>query len=294
MASAPEVWAWGTANQEAWSFNGLPLQSAYGAWNIATFGGSRFSLPVFRGQNYTAPYRAGQGQRAKMPDSRTVTLAMWADGKGEHASQTYPTADPRLGFNNNLQQLRAALFAMGASGSAQGQLERNWYLTQGGVSQLVTATAMAELAGSMDLTMNGRTNSAFSVDFLLADPFFYGTAQAPAAITTAGGTLTGLGEGVAGLGYPSDVASFTVQISAASTVTNSTAGVSFTFTPVGSPSYPVTVDVLNQTVVDNAGTSWGSALSHSGARAWMALLPGSNTIAVTAGTATFRWTDCYV
>src|SRR4029077_17520019 len=142
----------------------LPLQSAYGAWNLATMGGSRFSVPVFRGQNYEVPYRDGQNFRQKFTDSKTVTLAFWADGQGQHSASAYPAADQRLAFNNNLQQLRAAFFQMNANGSVQGQLKRNWYLTQGGTPQLVTSAAMGELAGSMDLTMNGRTNAGFSVD----------------------------------------------------------------------------------------------------------------------------------
>lgn len=296
MVRAPEVWAYGTANQEAWYWtpvggSQLPLQSAYGAWNIASMGGSRFSLPVFRGQNYETPYRAGQAWRAKMPDSRTITLAMWEDGQGLHSSGTYPAPDQRLAFNSNLQQLRASLFSMTGSGSAQGQLQRNWYIMQSGAPALVTSTAMAEIAGSMDLTMSGRTNAGFSLDYLLADPFFYGVMQTQAC-TGASTTLTSLGDAVAGLGYPSLVSAFTVQLSAAATVTNTTAGVSFTFT--GSATFPVTIDVLNGTVTDNAGNNLIAQLTHAGARAWMVAMPGANTISVSAGTATVRWNPPYL
>lgn len=145
--------------------------------------------------------------------------------------------------------------------------------------------------------MNGRTNAAFSVDFLLADPFFIGAQQIRAI--TGSGTLSPLGEGVVGLNYPSSLNSFIIQLTAPCTVTNVTAGVAFTFTPNGSPSYPVTVDILNQTVTDNAGTNWGAAIGHSGARSWMVLLPpasapAGNAMTVSAGTATFTWNDCYV
>jgi hypothetical protein len=289
MPSAPSAFAY-TPN-EAWFWNGLPLQSAFGAWNIATMGGSRFGVPVFRGQDYETPYRSGQAWRAKMPDSRTITLSFWVDGQGQHSSSTYPAADQRLAFNNNLQQLRDAFYQMGAGGSFQSQLQRNWYLTQSGTNKLVTSTAMAELAGSMDLQMNGRTSAGFSVDLLLSDPHFYGALQT-VACTGASTTVTGLGEGVAGLGYPSAVAGFTVTLSVAATVTNTTAGVSFAV--AGGPSFPVTVDILNGTVTDNGGANQLGSLSQSGARAWMAVLPGTNTISVSAGTATFRFNDCYV
>lgn len=282
--------------QEAWFWQPpggaqLPLQSSHGAWNIATFGGSRFALPAFRGQNYQTPYRAGQSWRAKFPDSRTLSLAMWVDGQGQELpTGIYPTTDPRLAFNNNFQQLRAALFSMNASGSQQGLLTRNWWLTQG-TSQLVQATASAELAGSMDLTMNGRLSTAFSVDFLLADPFFYGIQQVQ-AVSPSGATVTNLGDAVAGVGFPSVVASFTVRCTAPCTVSNTTAGVSFSLAP--GPAYPVVVDILNGTVTDNAGSNQIAALTHAGARAWLALLPGSNHVTTNSGIATLTWTPPYL
>lgn len=287
--AAPPAFAY-TANAEAWYFNSVPLQSAYGAWNLASMGGSRFGLPTFRGSDYQTPYRAGQAWRSKLPDSRTITLAMWADGAGLHSTSTYPATDQRLAFNSNLQQLRDTFFTMAASGSVQGQLQRNWYILQSGSPTLVTATAMAEIAGSMDLTMNGRTHAGFSVDFLLADPFFYG-AQQNVACTGGGTTVTGKGEAPVGLSYPSAVSTFTVVCSGPCTVSNNTAGVTFTLT--SGPSYPVTVDILNGTVTDNSGNNWIGALSHVGARAWMVVLPGNNTIAVNSGTATFHFTDAY-
>lgn len=290
MARAPDPFVSPT-NQEAWFYNGLPLQSAYGAWNIATMGGSRFGVPTFRGQNYETPYRAGQSYRQKMPDSRTITMNFWVDGQGIHQTSTFPSPDSRLGFNSNLQQIRDTFFTIGNGGSQQGELERTWYIYQSGSPALVQATAMSEIAGSMDLTMNGRSNAAFSVDFLLADPHFYG-AQVTKACTGSSTTVTGLGESVVGLGYPSAVAGFTVTLSAAATVTNTTAGVSFAVS--SGPSFPVTVDILNGTVTDNGGVNQIATLSHSGSRQWMLVLPGANTISVSSGTATFKYNDCYI
>lgn len=286
MPSAPPQTPY-TTNQELWYWNGTALQSPNGAWNIATMGGSRFGIPVLRGQNYAVPYRAGQAWRPKMPDSRTVTLTMWADGQGSSAG--YPASDQRLAFNNNIQQLRQLFWTRDDGGSVLGQLQRNWYWTQGGTPTLVQSTAMAEIAGSMDLTMQGRTHSAFSVDLLLADPYYYG-AQQTRAITTSG-TITALGEGIVGEGFASPVAGFTVACTAACTVTNTTLGCSFALS--GVTNSPVTVDILNQTVIDNSGNNVIGTLSHTGSRLWMALAPGANAITVSAGTATFRFNDCY-
>ena len=284
--SAPPASLWSPA--ETWSFNGVALSQPY--WNIATLGGSRFALPAWRGSNYQVPYKAGQSQRAKFPDSRTLTLAMWIDGANGSPVDSYPPSDQRLAFNNSLQELREEFFQMNAAGSVQGQLQRNWYLTQG-TAKLVTSTAMAEIASAMDLTMNGRLSAAFTVDFLLADPFFYGAQQSVACTGTAT-TITGLGEGIAGLGFPSAVNGFTVTLTSQCTVTNVSTGVSFTF--AGLASFPVTVDVLNETVVDSAGNNWITGLTHAGSRAWMVVQPDSQTISVSAGTATFTWNDAYL
>jgi hypothetical protein len=291
MPSPPAQTAY-TNPAELWYFNGTPLQDPHGAWNISTMGGSRFGLPVLRGQNVAVPYRAGQSWAPKYLDARTVTLTMWADGQGFGGSGgSYPSgSDPRLAFNSNIQQLRALFLTRGSTGSLQGKLQRNWYFMQGGVGTLVTATAMAEIAGSMDLTMNGRTNAAFSVDLLLADPYFYG-ATATASVTTSG-TVTNLGEGVAGEGWPSAVNAFTVSVTSPCIVSNVSAGCSFIV--AAGPSFPVTVDVLNQTVVDNAGANQVQYFSHAGSRLWMALVSGANNFGVSAGTATFTYCPPYV
>jgi hypothetical protein len=292
-----QQYGYGPSYAEAWYWQPqggaqIPLQSPYGAWNVSTIGGSRFALPAFRGTNYETPYRGGQAWRSKMPDSKTLSLAMWVDGQGQQLpTSAYPAANPLLAWNNNLQQLRASLFMMGASGSVQGSLTRNWYLTQAGVNGLVQAVASAEMGGSVDLTMNGRLSAAFSVDFLLADPFFYGAASTT-AVTTGGVAVTNLGDGVAGIGYPAANSSFTVTCTAACTVTNATAGVSFTLAT--GPTYPVTVDILNGTAIDAGGNNQIAAITHAGARAWMVLLPGSNACATTAGTATFVYNPPYL
>jgi hypothetical protein len=272
---------------EAWFWNGLALNQPY--WNITTFGGSRSGIPTMRGQDIEVPYRAGQAFRAKYPDERTISLTMWMDGSGSYAG--WPSSDSRLAFNNNWQRLRQAFFARGAGGSLQGELQRNWFLTQSGSNQLVTSTAMAEIAGSMDLTMNGRTGAAFTVDLLLSDPYFYGP-QRTQNVSGSNVNVQGYGEGVVGEGFPSAVNAFTITLSHAATVSNDTAGVSFA---VGSSAtYPVTVDILNQTVVDAEGVNQVGQLTHQGSRLWFCLLSGSNSIDVSSGTATLSWADAYI
>ena len=129
------------------------------------------------------------------------------------------------------------------------------------------------------------------MDLLLADPYFYGPVVTQ-AITTAGGTITSFGEGVAGEGFPSAVSAFTVTCSAPCTVSNVTAGVSFAVT--AGPAFPVVVDVLNYTVTDAGGVNQVAHFFHAGSRLWMCLVNGANTITNSAGTATFSFTPPYV
>jgi hypothetical protein len=275
---------------ETWEWNGTPLSTSY--YNVATFGGSRFGIPTLRGQDYQVPYRTGQLYRQKMPDERTITLNIWTDSQMS-GNQSYPAADPRRAVNDNFQALRAMFFTRNALGSTQGILTRNWYLTVSGTPTMVSTAAMAEIAGSMDPTMNGRLSMAFSVDLLLSCPYFHGPGRTQ-TVTTSGGTITALGEGVVGECFATTVAQFTVAISAACTVTNSTAGVSFTHSGAGVVTWPVTVDVLRYTAVDAAGNNVVGGLTHTGSRMWMCLLSGGNVIAVTAGTALFTWNDSYI
>jgi hypothetical protein len=275
---------------EVWSFNGLALSQPF--WNIATFGGARYNLPTLRGQNYAVPYRSGQQQRAKYADQRTITLTMWVDGT--KSSTGLVVGDPRLAFNNSWQQLRQALWTRGGGGgSVQGTLQRQWYLTQSGVTGLVAASAFAEIAGSMDPTMNSRLNAVASIDFLLADPHFYGS-LVTTAITSSGGTVTNPAEGTAGEGFPQPgVSQFTLQLTANTTVTNTTAGVSVTLNASGA-TFPVTLDILKDTATDAGGVNVIGSVTHSGARSWMLLLAGSNTITNTAGVATLSFNPPYI
>jgi hypothetical protein len=286
---------WNFPYDEYWSWtppNGSEISLQMQHWNIGVFGGSRFALPTLRGQDIEQPYRAGLQWRPKFPNSRTITLGMWTAGINQATGQP-DTADQRLAFNNNLQQLRQAFWQRGPGGSQQGQLTRRWWLTQSGTNQIVAATAMAEIAGTMEPTNLGRTSASFSVDLLLSDPYFYGTTRTQ-AVTTAGGVITALGEGVVGEGYPSAVNAFTISITAGPcTVTNTTTGVSVTYGAAVANS-PVVLDILNFTATDAAGNNVIASVTHSGARPWMTLLNGANDITVSDGTATFSFNDCYV
>lgn len=257
---------------EYWSWNGTVLNSQW--WNITSFGGSRQDLPLLRGQNYTIAYRNGQMWRPKNFDQRTVSLAMWTAGVNQTTGQ--PSTNQSLDFTSNFYNLRQMFAAQGVLGSQLGQLTRRWYEYVNGFPALLTATAMAELAGNMSPTMSGRTRADFTVDFLLADPFFYGSVVSLAlplgntVAYNAGDAVVGFGQAQGNGGVPFQITLIGPLTNP--TLTNVTANVSVTVGATISAGNTLTLDVAQYTALDQNQTSYLGSVTHTGARAWMALL----------------------
>lgn len=277
---------------EWWDWNGIPLNQPY--WNVASFGGSRQDLPLLRGQNYVVAYRGGQMWRPKQPDQRTVSLAMWAAGVDQ--ASLAPAADQRLAFNDNFQQLRSMFWAQGNLGSSLGYLTRRWYLTPGGPG-IVAATAQAEIAGTMQPTMSGRAKADFTVDFLLADPYFYGERQQATLAPNGTSVITNPGDAAVGFGQQAGFGGtpFTITcygpLTAPIRLSNESNGVWVTLDYTIPAGQVVTLDVLGYTAFDNLGASHLGVVSHSyAARPWMLLMGaaqngGQNALLFTTGAA---------
>jgi hypothetical protein len=300
----------------SWTAPGGPEISLAQEWlTISTIGGSRFGMPGYRGSDYEVPFRAGLQHRQKFPNSRTVSLVMSVSGT-DPVTGLPASTDQVLAWNNNFQYVRQAFWVNDPLGSAQGMLTRRWYLTQAGTSQVVAGTAMAELGGSMDPTMTGRTRADFTVDLVLSDPFFYGAQQSVTLAPGSPTTLTALGEGIVGMGYASPVSSFTVALDGPlsfPTLTNGSAAsaagssVGFTYNAAVAFGETVTVDLLAATAMSSTGANVSSKISHAGSRMWFCLVPsttpgqpGFNAVTLSTlnptdtGTATAQWADCYV
>lgn len=286
---------------EFWDWQGTPLNQPW--WNVTSFGGSRQDLPLLRGQNYPVAFRGGQMWRPKQADQRVITLAMWAAGVDQVSGN--PAADQRLAFNNNFQQLRSMFWLTGNAGSALGALTRRWYLTQNGSTGIVQATAMAEIAGTMQPTMAGRTRADFAVDFLLADPYFYGGVQAQTLAYNTAVSINNLGDANVGMGQQSGQGGvpFTIQLVGPltnPTVTNSTNGVSVTVAYTIGGGQSCTLDVLAYTALDQGNASHLGVVSHAGARPWMVLWPDINVLRLTStnggdtGHAVVTWQPGYL
>jgi hypothetical protein len=239
--------------------------------------------------------------RPKWANSRTVTLVMWTAGIDQTSGN--PGTNQILSWNDNWNTIRRMFWSRGPLGSQQGQLGRRWNITQGGSPGIVVATALAEVAGTMDPTMTGRTRSDFSVDLLLADPYFYGVTQTQTLAYATPAVVNNLGEATVAEGKPSALNAWTAKLNGPLTspvLTNSTLGISVTLAMTIASGHYVILDFLNYTAVDDGGNSQISLVSHAGARQWMVLGAGNNTLDLTSsnvadtGTCLLTWNPGYV
>jgi hypothetical protein len=290
---------------EFWTFTppgGSATTLNFPYWNVATLGGSRLALPPKRGDDVQVAYRTGRRFKPKLPDSRVLTLVMWAAGIDQNTG--VPAADQRLAFNDNLRTLRSLFWTTGSAGSVQGTLTRRWYITQSGSPGIVAASALAEVASTMDPAMTGRFRADFSVDFLLADPYFYGSQQTQTLAYNTAAAVSNLGDEYLGLAFGQP---FTLKLNGPLTnpvVTNTTLGVSVSLYYTIASGHYVTLDVLNYTAYDDTGISRAGLVAHAGARPWMVIAPsavaGSNSLKLTStsgtdtGTCLLTWSPAYV
>ena len=277
------------STEEFWEIDGVSLNQY--CWNITTFGGSRYSVPPTRGDNQKYPNRHGRSFRPKKADSRVITLQMWAIGISPDDEYL---SDQELQFNDNWQALRTLLFNL----EEQMTLTRRWRLTVSGIPTIVEASAKCELASTLDLSMTGRTRGTFSVDLLLADPFFYGD-EITVEIEP--------GEEVE-IFNPGDVAAYekmSIRLDGelwGPKLTNTTRDLEV-WVKANTLVQPSTYVDLNVTSFDAYrsydDTNITGAVQHAGAKPWFVLWPGTNEVTmssagVATGSATLKFRPAYL
>lgn len=257
------------SSEEYWELDGTSLNQY--CWSIKTLGGSRLAVPKLRGDNTLFPFRDGRMFRSKYADSRVITLAMWVAGIDPDTDQ--PSTNQTVQFNDNWKALQRLFW----SPEQQLTLTRRWWENVDS-PVLREATALCELAGTMDPTMTGRTRADFAVDLLLSDPYFYGpeiSVNLPAADTVV-------------VHNPGDISIWTsikIELNGelvSPVITNATAS---TWMRVNTAvlAAPVNVDVGAFTVINSFDNSnLLSSVTHSGFKAWMRLLPGDNSLKLTS------------
>jgi hypothetical protein len=252
-----------------WDIDGVSLQTY--AFNISTLGGSRDSVPGFRGQDVQFAYKGGATERRMVADSRTVTLAMWVVGMNEDGTVS---SHMERQYNANRRKLKQLLWKPRGATVA---LTKRWHDPTTGA--VVSATARGRCASNLEPTMGGPYRGAFTADVFLPDPWFYG---APTTTTVPLNTPTV----VANLG--DDYATrLTLHFKGGSITTprleNNDADCWMKIATTIASSDQVDVDNDNQlaTRASNAENLIG-AVTHGGAHEWMYLLRGDNELELTA------------
>jgi hypothetical protein len=260
------------SSEEYWEINGVSLNQY--CWAIKTIGGSRLAVPKLRGDNTLYPFRDGRAFRSKRADSRVITLAMFVAGIDPDTDNPRPS-NQDVQFNDNWRALQQLFW----SPNEQLVLTRRWW-ENADTPVLREATALCELAGTMDPTMTGRTRADFGVDLLLSDPYFYGpelTVELEPGVPVV-------------VNNPGDISvTSTIKIElngelVSPVITNQTAQPNVWMrVNTAVIADPVNIDVGDFTVTNTFDNSnLVGSVTHSGDRAWMKLLSGNNTLKLTS------------
>lgn len=279
------------SSEEYWSVDGVSLHQ-YG-WSVATVGGSRYDVPTRRGENIKLAYRPGEVHRNKIVEPRVISLIMWMTGTDPANGNA--ADDPMVQWNDNWDYLRRLFYKPGGE---QITLTRRWKLTISGSPTLLAADAEAELADALNPKMTGRFRNEFSVDLLLADPFFYGAQETETFALSTPNTVTNAGHEIAAHNH------MEVDFIGPLTdprLTNATPApdvwVQYTGSIASGQTLRLSIPNFTATrVSDSANLIAG--ISHSGTRHWMALAPGNNSLTLTAsagsGSAELRYRPPYI
>ena len=250
---------------EQWRFAGIDL-STYATLVRQVDGVDEF--PPLRGENRVVPSIGGRRHARKQHDQRRLTLALWVNSLNASGTLAEPT---------NARQARANLDALYAvfGNRTTGSLVR----VMPDASER-TATAEVVTVGSIE---DERDAIGLVVDFLLPDPAFYGpAATVTQAIAASPTNFT--------LAYSGTLASHRPVLTFTGPISNPRLA-NLTIDP-GAGFYVealVTVAAGTDLVIDcgawtalNDGVNAIGSIRHSGAFEFFRLVPGSNSLRVTA------------
>lgn len=278
---------------EFWSVNGISLHQF--GWSVTTLSGTRYALPTKRGENTPYAYIPGSSHRIKVDEERVISLQMFMTGSDPATG--IPGSNPVQKWNDNWDTLRRLVYSPTGS---QVTLTRRTLLTNwlGSGTPLLTVDALAEMTGTMEPTMTGRTRAEFVLDFTLADPYFYGGSETQNLTKDIISPVVNTGHVVAKARHMSiDLIGPLTNPTVTNLSTSPVTSVTFTGT-IGSGS-TLTINVSQfQALLAPANTNQIAKISHSGNRNWFALYPGNNNIRLTAtsgtGSGVLRWRAPYV
>lgn len=249
---------------DRWAFDGTDL-SSYAL--LLSAPADTEDLPGLRGEDVAVPYLPGRRWAAKLPDSRRLSLALLVTDQAVGGGLTLP--DGRQQFQANLDGLRSVL-------AKPGRRSLVHYLADG-----TSRTAQAECLGlQVGETFGNREGVVAVADFMLADPYFYGTAVVDSARSIAASptdfTLT----------HPGSARTNRILLDflgpiANPRVTQQTTGIYVECLVTVASGKHLLIDCEKFTATNDGAQAVGS-IRHSGDFRWMILEPGANSISVTA------------
>lgn len=275
------------STDEYWDVDGVSLHQ-YG-WAIATFGGTRHGVPALRGDDVTYAYVPGEEWREKIPASRVISLAMWTTGTDPATG--LPTTDMRRQWNDNWHYLRKLFWTP----RRQFVLTRRWLLTDGeGDPYIHVASALGQYVSGLEPGMTSRTRADFTVDIKLCDPFFYGTEVETTIPLNTPTTIVNPGDYPAAHNHVEvDFVGDLVNPKLTNTTPSPQVWVKYGF--ANDDNQTVTLNVTAFTATADEGPEFSypewplnriGYISHSGARPWMGLIQGENSLTLTADSGT--------
>lgn len=270
-----------------WDVDGTSLQTY--AYNIETWGstgaggGGRETPPPPRGANIVVLGRPGQQYQPKVPDSRVITISMWVIGANPDGTAPVD-GDLRAAFEYNFKMLRNLLMRP----YKQFQLTKRF--REYGSTEVVTATALAEFSTGLDVQMTGELRGIFTVDLLLADPYFYEPAINTPQLSTLGSTA---------LDLTGDARSFKVTANFTGPIVNpklSITGPEYTcwaqLTDNINTGEVASLDSYNKRAIHGSKVV-STNVTHAGSSLWLFIEPGINTFILSALSGTGSATVSY-
>lgn len=258
------------------------------AYHIESIYGSRTNVPSLRGENIAVYGKTGQRHQSKMADQRVITLQGWVSNVDQNDNNYGAGCD--LGLNTNWRMLRRLLWR---ENGEQFPLRRRWYREDG---VLVSAVAMAEYSGGLDLSQHVSEAGAWTCDLTLADPYFYGDLETVHLLRDVPKALINLGDVPASrisIGLTGELGSPQIK----NTTPNPDVWVKLGVSLAAGQTATLDVEQFQATRTSD-GSNLIGAVTRSGARPWMVLSPGGNTLTLTAssgsGSADLTWQPAYL
>lgn len=251
---------------ETWTIDGVPLLTL--ATDVQRLDANL--APPLRGEDRQYAFRPGREFRPRIADSRSITLGLWLIGQDGPGATV---ADYMANYAGAERKLRRLLRP---DAGGQFAITRTWTDDLG----THTATGHGVAPGGIERQRAGKHAGRITVDIAMADPFFYGSAvDVPLAV----GIPTAVDN-------PGDDATTALVLELAGqlsnpVVTNATPDPDV-WVKVGTAlatGDALTVDVLAASAIRSSdGANLIGAVTHSGARAWLGLRRGANTVTLSA------------